>query len=358
MGNRTGPDGKTMQGNGNEATDSGHCRDRLLEISDLSVHFVFKRGTVRAVGGVSLTVDRGRIVGLVGESGCGKSMTALSILGLIPSPAGRIAGGTVMFDDRDLTRLGYPEICTVRGKEIAMIFQEPMTSLNPVYTVGRQVGEAIRIHECLTRAEIRDRVIEVFNLVGIPEPASRLRSYPHQLSGGLRQRVMIAMAIICEPRLLIADEPTTALDTTVQAQILDLLLGLRERSRTSILLITHDLGVIAEVCDEVSVMYAGRIMEQGDVFALFDHPAHPYTQGLMRSMPGMAAQGKKHRLPGIEGAVPDLMHPPAGCRFHPRCGKAMPVCSQREPGFFRAGPGHEVRCWLYRSDGDSEGDGV
>jgi oligopeptide/dipeptide ABC transporter ATP-binding protein len=278
-------------------------------------------------------------------------MTALSILGLVPSPAGRIAGGIVMFDGLDLTRLGYPHICAVRGKEIAMIFQEPMTSLNPVYTVGRQAGEAIRIHGDLTRAEIRDRVIEAFDLVGIPEPACRLGSYPHQLSGGLRQRVMIAMAIICEPRLLVADEPTTALDTTVQAQILDLLLGLREQNRTSILLITHDLGVIAEVCDEVYVMYAGRIMESGDVFALFDHPAHPYTRGLLCSMPGIAAQGKKARLSGIEGAVPDLLHPPAGCRFHPRCGKAMPVCAVQEPGFFQAGPGHEARCWLFRDDG-------
>ncbi|MGA1845186.1 MAG: ABC transporter ATP-binding protein [bacterium] len=353
MNDRTDPLEGRMQVNGNEATHSGHCRDRLLQITDLSVHFITKRGTIRAVDGVSLTVDQGRIVGLVGESGCGKSMTALSVLGLVPSPAGRIAGGSIMFDGLDLTRLGYPKICAVRGKEIAMIFQEPMTSLNPVYRVGRQVGEAIRIHGDLMRSEIRDRVIETFQLVGIPEPASRLGSYPHQLSGGLRQRVMIAMAIICEPRLLIADEPTTALDTTVQAQILDLLLGLREDSRTSILLITHDLGVIAEVCDEVSVMYAGRIMERGDVFALFDHPAHPYTQGLLRSMPGIAAQGKKARLPGIEGSVPDLIHPPAGCRFHPRCKRAMAVCSQEEPGFFQIGPGHEVRCWLYLNEGDA-----
>jgi peptide/nickel transport system ATP-binding protein/oligopeptide transport system ATP-binding protein len=275
-------------------------------------------------------------------------MTALSVLRLIPSPPGKIVGGDILFDSKNLTQLNYGEICAVRGKEISMIFQEPMTSLNPVYTVGRQVGEAIKIHGRLTRAEIRKRVIETFDLVGIPEPASRFRAYPHQLSGGLRQRVMIAMALICEPKLLIADEPTTALDTTIQAQILDLILGLRDRLHTSILLITHDLGVIAEVCDEVYIMYAGKIMEKADVFQIFDNPAHPYTRGLLRSIPSIAEKEEHKRLYSIEGMVPNLLHIPGGCRFHPRCKKVMDICCKEEPKSFDLGDGHHVSCWLYR----------
>jgi peptide/nickel transport system ATP-binding protein/oligopeptide transport system ATP-binding protein len=229
-----------------------------------------------------------------------------------------------------------------------MIFQEPMTSLNPVYSVGRQVGEAIKIHRELSRTEIRKRVIEAFDLVGIPEPASRFRAYPHQLSGGLRQRVMIAMALICEPKLLIADEPTTALDTTIQAQILDLILGLRDHLNTSIILITHDLGVIAEVCDEVYIMYAGKIIEKADVFILFDNPAHPYTRGLLRSIPSITENVEHKRLYSIKGMVPNLLHIPGGCCFHPRCEKMMDICCREEPKFFDLGDGHLVRCWLYQ----------
>ena len=323
----------------------------ILQIKELKVDFFTQKGVLHAVDEVSIRIDRGKVVGLVGESGCGKSMTALSVLRLIPSPPGKIAGGEILFDSLDLTKISYTQMCGVRGKEIAMIFQEPMTSLNPVYTVGRQVGEAVRIHGSLTKVEIRDRVIQTFDLVGIPEPYSRLKSYPHQLSGGLRQRVMIAMALICEPRLLIADEPTTALDTTIQAQIIELLLGLKDRLHTSILLITHDLGVIAEICDNVYIMYAGKIMEKADVFAIFDKPSHPYTQGLLKSIPGMTEKQKQKRLYSIKGSVPNLLHIPKGCRFHPRCERVMEICQKEEPTFFDLGDGHHVRCWLYQNKG-------
>ncbi|WP_054699708.1 ABC transporter ATP-binding protein, partial [Desulfosarcina cetonica] len=278
----------------------------ILRVDHLSTRFHTRRGVVYAVDGISFTVDRGRVVGLVGESGCGKSMTALSIMGLVPSPPGEVISQGIVLNGHDLAPLSYDAMCQVRGKAIAMIFQEPMTALNPVLTVGRQVGEAIAVHRRLGRAEIRRRVIEMFHLVGIPEAASRYTAYPHQLSGGLRQRVMIAMALIAEPMLLIADEPTTALDVTIQAQILDLMLDLRARLQTAIILITHDLGVIAEVCDDVNVMYAGGIVETAGVFDLFDRPLHPYTRGLLNSMPGMAASGHRKRLTCIPGRVPSL----------------------------------------------------
>lgn len=326
----------------------------ILHIKQLETHFFTRKGTVRAVDGVSFEVGKGKVVGLVGESGCGKSMTALSILQLVPAPAGRIVGGEILFDGQNLAALSYDEMCAIRGKEISMIFQEPMTSLNPVYPVGQQVSEAVRIHQYLSHAEIRQRVIETFDLVGIPEPAVRFRAYPHQLSGGLRQRVMIAMALICEPKLLIADEPTTALDVTIQAQILDLMIGLRDRLHTAIMMITHDLGVIAEVCDAVNVMYAGQIVETSDVFELFDYPAHPYTQGLLGSIPGMDNGGRK-RLSSIRGMVPNLLYLPAGCRFHPRCEHVMDICRRTEPALFDLDRGHAVRCWLY-SDQQDAGD--
>ena len=318
-----------------------------LQIKQLDTRFSTRKGTVCAVDCVSFDVKRGQVVGLVGESGCGKSMTALSVLQLVPTPAGRIHAGEILFDGKNLAKLSYNDMCEIRGKDISMIFQEPMTSLNPVHPVGRQVGEALRIHQQLSRSEIRQRVIDTFDLVGIPEPAARFRAYPHQLSGGLRQRVMIAMALICEPKLLIADEPTTALDVTIQAQILDLMLDLRDRLHTAILMITHDLGVIAEICDVVNVMYAGKIMETGDVFELFDRPLHPYTQGLLGSIPGMNS-GERTRLNSISGTVPNLLHLPAGCRFHPRCTQAMDICRRIEPGLFDLDNGHTVRCWLHK----------
>ncbi len=327
-------------------------QETILHVNNLETQFSTRKGTVRAVDGVSFAVGKGKVVGLVGESGCGKSVSALSILKLIPSPPGKIVKGEVLFDQRNLAELSYDAMCKVRGKDISMIFQEPMTSLNPVYTVGHQVGEALRIHQDLTSGEIQRRVLEMFDLVGIPEAESRFRAYPHQLSGGLRQRVMIAMALICEPKLLIADEPTTALDVTIQAQILNLMLGLRDRLHTAIIMITHDLGVIAEVCDDVNVMYAGKILEKSDVFELFDRPAHPYTQGLLRSIPGVAPEGQGKRLQSIEGMVPNLLYLPQGCRFHPRCEHVTDLCRRKEPDFFEIGNGHAVRCWLYQTQGE------
>ena len=270
--------------------------------------------------------------------------------------AGSLAAGNGrepgdLLNGRNLAPLSYDEMCAIRGRKIAMIFQEPMTALNPVLTVGRQVGEAIAVHQRLSRSAIRARVVEMFDLVGIPEAASRYATYPHQLSGGLRQRVMIAMALIAEPALLIADEPTTALDVTIQAQILNLMLDLRARLNTAIIMITHDLGVIAEVCDDVNVMYAGQIVETADVFDLFDRPLHPYTRGLLNSMPGITADIRPERLVNIRGRVPSLHRLPAGCRFHPRCDRAMDLCRRRPPGRFDCGNGHQVGCWLYSTNG-------
>ena len=323
----------------------------ILQVQQLETRFHTRRGVVRAVDDISFSVDRGKVVGLVGESGCGKSMTALSIMGLVPSPPGEVLSRGLFLNQRDLTRLSYNDMCRVRGKEIAMIFQEPMTSLNPVYTVGKQVGEAICVHGAASKVQVRQRVIDFFDLVGIPDPASRYRAYPHQLSGGLRQRVMIAMALICEPAVLIADEPTTALDVTIQAQILNLMIGLRDRLQTAIIMITHDLGVIAEVCDDVNVMYAGKIVEKSNVYDLFDAPLHPYTRGLLKSIPSIADGGRLKRLDSIRGRVPHLHHLPRGCRFHPRCDHAQAICRREPPGFFDFGNGHGVSCWLYEKQG-------
>jgi oligopeptide/dipeptide ABC transporter ATP-binding protein len=317
----------------------------LLEIRDLKTHFFTRKGVIPAVDGIDLDVRRGTVTGLVGESGCGKSMTALSIMGLVPGPAGRIVGGRILFEGQDLTRKDYGSMSEIRGRDISMIFQEPMTALNPVYPIGRQVGEALRIHSSLEREAIRERVVEMLDLVGIPEPGSRMRAFPHQLSGGLRQRVMIAMALICDPKLLIADEPTTALDVTIQAQILDLMRAIMKRLDTSIILITHDLGVVAEVCDEVNVMYAGKIVEQGSVYDIFDSPGHPYTWGLLRSIPKIDERRKGQRLYNIEGMVPAPGDLPEGCRFAPRCRWAGPVCRERVPELIPVGEGHLVRCW-------------
>jgi oligopeptide/dipeptide ABC transporter ATP-binding protein len=321
--------------------------EHILQVRNLTTEFHTEKGVVRAVDDISFTVERGKIVGLVGESGCGKSLTALSIMGLVPSPPGRIISNGILLNRQDLTKKNYAEMCKIRGKQIAMIFQEPMTSLNPVYTVGRQVSESLAIHTALAGKQIREKVIRIFELVGIPEPESRLDAYPHQLSGGLRQRVMIAMALICEPNLLIADEPTTALDVTIQAQILNLMLALRQRLDTTIVMITHDLGVIAEMCDDVHVMYAGKIVEKSNVFELFDSPLHPYTRGLLRSVPSIAVNNRQKRMDSIPGMVPNLLQIPSGCRFHPRCDAAMPKCRQQEPPSSAMGSSRQVSCWLY-----------
>jgi oligopeptide/dipeptide ABC transporter ATP-binding protein len=321
--------------------------ETLLSIENLSTSFFTSKGEVPAVSGVSLSVERGEIHGIVGESGCGKSVTSLSIMGLV-APPGRVVGGRILFEGRDLTKLDYGAMCDLRGNEIAMIFQEPMTSLNPVFTVGRQVSESILVHRKVSREEARSRTLEMFRLVGIPEPETRYGCYPHQLSGGLRQRVMIAMALVCEPKLLIADEPTTALDVTIQAQILDLMRGLRDKLHTAIILITHDLGVVAELCDRVTVMYAGTVVEEADSFELFERPSHPYTRGLMGSIPGTAAsRGAEGRLAAIPGMVPNLLNLPSGCRFHPRCPMARAVCGREVPPLFQIREGHTARCWNY-----------
>ncbi len=326
----------------------------LLEIRDLVTEFRTEHGPVRAVDGVSFAIPRRGTLGVVGESGCGKSVTALSIMRLVASPPGRIASGEIRYAGRDLLALSAAEMRAIRGNRIAMIFQEPMTSLNPVFTVGDQVGEAVRLHQGKSRREARAIAIEMFELVGIPSPATRVDDYPHQLSGGMRQRVMIAMALACKPDLLIADEPTTALDVTIQAQILDLLRKLQAELGMSILLITHDLGVVAETCDEVVVMYAGRIVERAPTATLFAAPRHPYTAGLLRSLPGTPAfAGGPHAGPGarrarlqeIPGMVPALHERPVGCKFAERCPRVEAKCRAEEPALVPLGVSH-VRCHL------------
>jgi oligopeptide/dipeptide ABC transporter ATP-binding protein len=318
----------------------------LLTIQDLQTHFFTGDGVVRAVDGVTLSVRPGETLGLVGESGCGKTVTALSILRLIPDPPGRIVGGTISFEGRDLLGLPEEEMRSIRGRAISMIFQEPMTSLNPVFTVGEQVAEGIRHHQKVSRREAWDRAVEVLRRVKIPDPARRAHEYPHQLSGGLRQRVMIAMALALGPRLLIADEPTTALDVTIQAQIVELLMGLQEEMQMAVILITHDLGVIAETADRVVVMYAGRVVEEAPAEQLFETPLHPYTQGLLQSLPKLEA-GKRHRrLTAIPGVIPNLLDLPTGCKFAPRCPKAIGDCWPAEPELREVRPGHWARCIL------------
>jgi oligopeptide/dipeptide ABC transporter ATP-binding protein len=331
----------------------------LLQVEDLRTYFDTPAGTVRAVDGVTLTVSRGRTVALVGESGCGKTLTALSILRLLP-PAGRIVGGRILFDGRDLLRLSPQELRAVRGDRIAMIFQEPMTSLNPLLTIEQQVGEGLRLHRRFSRRAARERTVALLRRVGLPAPEQRCREYPHQLSGGMRQRVMIAAALACEPELLIADEPTTALDVTVQAQILALLAGLQRERGMAMLFITHDLGVVARIADEVCVMYAGRLVERGPTAALLSAPRHPYTQALLRSLPRLTGPGQdtrsgagRRRLPVIAGEVPRAGQQIPGCRFHPRCelGSADPLCRRQEPALTELAPGHACACWKASSGG-------
>jgi oligopeptide/dipeptide ABC transporter ATP-binding protein len=331
------------------AAEAGSPRgngEPLLVVRDLRTYFFMPEGVVRAVDGVDLTVHRGSTLCLVGESGCGKSVTALSIMRLIPHPPGRIIGGQVLFQGRDLLTLSEAEMTRVRGKDISMIFQEPMTSLNPVFRVGDQVAEAVLLHEQVSRREAWHRAVEMLRRVGIPAPELRARSYPHELSGGMRQRVMIAMALACRPQLLIADEPTTALDVTIQAQILELMRQLKRDFGMSILLITHDLGVVAEMADEVAVMYAGKIVEQAPVGELFHAPQHPYTRGLLASIPTLETP-KGQRLNVIKGSVPNPYRLPPGCAFVPRCPDAMPRCRTEPPPMFTPRPGHLARCWLH-----------
>jgi peptide/nickel transport system ATP-binding protein len=313
----------------------------LLEVDNLKVRFYMRDGIVRAVNGVSFRLNRGETLGVVGESGCGKSVTALSVMRLV-APPGRIVGGQVLLEGRDVLALPEHEMRHMRGAGVGMIFQEPMTSLNPVFTVGNQIAEAVRLHTRLGRREAWERAVGLLGEVGIPEPARRAYAYPHEMSGGMRQRVVIAMAISCEPRVLIADEPTTALDVTIQADILDLLDTLRARRGMAVLLITHDLGVVAERADEVAIMYAGRIVEQASVMEIFDHPLHPYTRALFRSMPGVGC--RRERLEAIPGQVPDLLALPSGCAFRDRCPLAIDECARVVPPLDEHRPGHRAAC--------------
>jgi peptide/nickel transport system ATP-binding protein len=317
----------------------------LLEVKGLKTHFATDEGWIHAVDGVDLAIDRGETLGVVGESGCGKTVTALTTIKLIAMPPGRIVAGQVLWQGRDLVPLADEEMQKIRAKEIAIVFQEPMTSLNPVYAIGEQIAEVIRLHEGLGRKEALDRTIEMLRLVRIPNPERRVRDYPHQFSGGMRQRVMIAMALSCNPKLLIADEPTTALDVTIQAQILDLLGELKSKFGMAVMLITHAMGVIAETAQRVVVMYAGKVVEEAPVKELFANPRHPYTQGLIRSIPRIdTAATHKTRLEAIKGVVPSLLNPAPGCRFAPRCRLAAPECTRETPPLREIAPGHKVAC--------------
>jgi peptide/nickel transport system ATP-binding protein len=320
---------------------------RLLEIRGLQTEFATDDGVVRAVDGVDLAIERGETLGLVGESGCGKTVTAMSVLKLIPMPPGRITGGQILWRGRDLVPLRSHDMQEIRSKEIAIIFQEPMTSLNPVYTVGDQISEVIRQHEGLSRRAALERAVDMLRLVHIPNPERRVRDYPHQFSGGMRQRVVIAMALSCNPALLIADEPTTALDVTIQAQILELLAEIKSRLGMAIILITHAMGVVAETAQRVAVMYAGKVVEEAPVEQLFAQPSHPYTQGLIRSIPRIdLAAMRKQRLESIAGSVPNPLDPLTGCRFAPRCPFARAICLEAIPPLREIAPGHKVACVL------------
>jgi len=326
-----------------------NTNEALLEVKNLKTYFYGENGVIPAVDGVSWTVRRGETLALVGESGCGKTVSALSVMRLIPEPPGRIVGGQILLHTdgqaKDLVHLPEPEMRKIRGGRITMIFQEPMTSLNPVYTIGDQIAEAVQLHESVSRRDAWDRAAKMLQRVGIPDPGRRVREYPHQMSGGMRQRVMIAMALSCNPDMLIADEPTTALDVTIQAQILDLLAKLQSETGMSILLITHDLGVVAQIAHRVAVMYASKIVEMTDVNSLFADPLHPYTQGLFKSVPRLG--GKHQRLETIAGVVPNPAHLPPGCKFHPRCplGRDDKRCQTVEPQLLEVKPGHWVACW-------------
>jgi len=328
---------------------SNQSEQALLRVRDLKVHFRTDDGILHAVDGVDLHINRGETLGVVGESGCGKSVTAMTIMKLLAMPPGFIAGGEILFQGRDLVKATNAEMRTIRSREIAMIFQEPMTSLNPVFSVGEQIAEALRLHEGLSQQQAIAKTIEMLALVNIPKPEKRVHDYPHQFSGGMRQRVMIAMALACNPKLLIADEPTTALDVTIQAQILDLLNRLKEQMGMAIMLITHAMGVVAETTQRVIVMYAGKVVEEASVEQLFSEPMHPYTQGLIRSIPRIdLAADKKQRLEAIPGTVPKLIQPRAGCRFAARCAKAQASCIDTDPLLKPVKDGHQVACFLYR----------
>ena len=326
--------------------------DSIFEIRGLKTQFFTSKGIVPAVDGVDITVRKGEAVGLVGESGCGKSMTAMSVMQLLKKP-GRVVDGTIKLNGEDILKMNKREINDIRGNRISMIFQEPMTALNPVYTIGKQAMEALMIHQKISKEDAKAKVIDMFAKVGIPEPEKRFSVYPHQLSGGLRQRVMIAMAMICNPELMIADEPTTALDVTIEAQILYLMSQLQKEVGTAVIMITHNLGVVAESCDYVYVMYAGKIMEEAPVKELFKNPLHPYTFGLMNSIPKMT-EVKTH-LYTIKGMVPNLLNLPQGCRFCPRCDKAMKICTMYQPDLYELEDGHKVRCFLYNKEGMESG---
>ncbi|BCU80900.1 oligopeptide transport ATP-binding protein OppD [Polycladomyces abyssicola] len=319
--------------------------EKVLEVRDLHVSFDTYNGEVKAVRGVSFDLKKGETLAIVGESGCGKSVTSQTIMRLIPNPPGRIKQGEILFDGKDLTKLSEREMEKIRGAEIAMIFQDPMTSLNPTMTVGRQITEGLMKHQKMSKEEAKKKAVEMLRLVGIPSPESRVNQYPHQFSGGMRQRAMIAIALSCAPKILIADEPTTALDVTIQAQIMELMKELQEKMNTSIILITHDLGVVADVADRVVVMYAGKVVETGTVEEIFYRPRHPYTWGLMASMPRLDQKKEQELLP-IPGSPPNLIAPPKGCPFAARCKHVMKICQERMPDVTNISSNHQVSCWL------------
>lgn len=320
----------------------------ILKIENLHTHFFTEKGEVPAVDGVDLYINPGEVLGVVGESGCGKSVTSLSVLKLVPNPPGRIVDGRILFKGRDIVPMKEREMRKIRGNAVSMIFQEPMTSLNPLFTVGQQIIETVRLHQGISKKEAREHAVDMLRKVGIPRPESIIDEYPHQLSGGMRQRVMIAMSISCNPELLIADEPTTALDVTIQAQILDLIRRLNEEQGTAVMMITHDLGVVAEMCHRVAVMYAGKVVEEGPVRDIFKNPLHPYTQGLIASVPRM--DETRERLYSIPGNVPILSTSMQGCRFAPRCPHVMDICRRSLPELTLQDDRHSSRCWLHESD--------
>ena len=330
--------------------------DPVLSVKNLQTSFLTDNGEVAAVDNIDFHINEGEILGVVGESGCGKSVTSLSIMGLVPSPPGKIVGGEILYKGEDLTKASEKRMRQIRGNEIAMIFQEPMTSLNPLFTIGNQMMETIRLHHKWTKTQVRERAIEMLELVGLPNAESLLNDYPHQLSGGMRQRVMIAMAMVCHPQVLIADEPTTALDVTIQAQILKLMKKLNQDYKTAIMLITHDLGVVAEVCQRVVVMYAGKVVEEGDIDSIFKQPKHPYTIGLIKSVPDM--REKVDRLYSIPGNVPKPGTIKEGCRFAARCEHAFDRCLKESPDLYETGNGQRARCFLHDHQKESKQEGV
>ena len=326
-----------------------NTNNNILEIKNLHTYFYTDSGVIKSVDGVDIELREGSTLGIVGESGSGKSVTALSVMGLLMGTTGKVADGEILFEGRDLTKLNDEERRKMRGEKISMIFQEPMTSLNPVMKIGDQITECILMHNSISKQEAWDRAVEMLKLTGVPRVERMMKEYPFQLSGGQRQRVMIAMALVCKPKSLIADEPTTALDVTIQAQILDLMENLKQKIGTSILFITHDLGVVAEICDDVVVMYSGRVVEKGDVKSIFANPSHPYTRGLLASIPKLGACAEE--LESIPGNVPNPKYMPQGCKFAPRCSCAFDKCREEEPGFYDVGGGHMSRCWLCEKKG-------